>query len=122
MAAFDVTPAEIEHIRMAKSREAAADKHVPDTLKGLALLGNFQGHESPHLFIREIDDLLLGMLQCGAECPVGEIGVVAHVGRPLEEPLEVSQFLLYGGVLQADNVLLIVIAITLGLPRSPQLL
>ena len=77
--------------------------------------------DSLQFFCSQVDDFLLRRFQCRAECLEIHKFVESLVGRPVQKPSEVSQFLVDGRILQAYQVFRAVwISLVLGLAWSLQ--
>ena len=107
--ALDVAAAKVVDVGVPETGEAAEQEDVPDRIQVGLGLGEFQVTDAGDFLLGEIDDLPLRHLQGRVELLIVQIGVVAPVGRPVQEPAEISQLLLDGGVLQTHQILLVII-------------
>ena len=120
---LDITAAEVVDIGVPEAGEAAEEEDVPDRIQVGLGFGELELPDAGDLFLGEVDDLPLRHLQGRAEFLIVQVGVVAPVGRPVQEPTEVAQFLLDGRVLQAHQVLLVIILpFSLLFTRGPEFL
>ncbi len=123
MVALDVAATEVVDVGVTQAGEAAEQEDVPDGAQIGLGFGEFLVTDVGDFLLGEIDDLPLRHLQGRAEFLVIQIGIVTPCGRPVQEPAEVAQLLLDSGVLQAHQVLLIiVIPFSLLFPGSAKLL
>ncbi len=123
MVTLDIAAAEVVDVRVAESGEAAEEEDIPDGIQVGLGFREFKLPDAGDLLLGEIDDFLLRHLQGWAEFLIVQVGVVAPVGRPVQEPAEVAQLLLDGGVLQANQILLVIIlSFSLLFPGSAKLL
>jgi len=123
MVALDVAAAKVVDVGVPEAGEAAEQEDVPDGIQVGLGFGEFQVADAGNLFLGEIDDLSLRHLQGRVELLIVQVGVVAPVGCPVQEPAEVAQLLLDGGVLQTHQILLVIIrSFSLLFSRSPELL
>ncbi len=121
--ALDVAAAEVVDVGVPEAGEAAEQEDVPDGIQIGLGLGEFQFADAGDFFLSEIDDLPLRHLQGRVEFLIVQVGVIAPVGSPVQEPAEVPQLLLDGGVLQAHQIfLVIVLSFSLLFPGSAKLL
>jgi len=97
--ALDVAAAEIVDVGVPEAGEAAEQEDIPDGIQIGLGLGEFQIADAGDLLLGEVDDLPLRHLQCRVEFLIVQVGVIAPVGSPVQEPAEVAQFLLDSGVL-----------------------
>ena len=100
--ALDVAATEVVDVGVPEAGEAAEEEDVPDGIQVSLGLGEFQVADTGDFLLGEIDDLPLRHLQGRMEFLIVQIGVVSPVGRPVQEPAEVAQLLLDGGILQAN--------------------
>ncbi len=121
--ALDVAAAKVVDVGVPETGEAAEHEDVPDRIQVGLGLGEFQVTDAGDFLLGEIDDLPLRHLQGRVEFLIVQVGVVSPVGRPVQEPAEIAQLLLDGGVLQAHQILLIIIiSFSLLFPGSAKLL
>lgn len=121
--ALDIAAAEVVDVGVPEAGEAAEEKDVADGIQVGLGLGEFQVADTGDFILGEIDDLPLRHLECRAEFLIVQVGVVAPVCRPVQEPAEVAQLLFDGGVLQANQILLVIIlSFSLLFPRGAKLL
>ena len=121
--AFDVATAEVVDVGVPEAGEAAEQEDVPDGIQVGLGLRELQIADAGDFLLGKVDDLPLRHLQGRVEFLIVQVGVVAPVGRPVQEPAEVAQLLLDGGVLQAHQVfLVIVLPVSLLFTGGPELL
>ncbi len=121
--ALDIAAAEVVDVGVPEAGEATEEEDVPDGIQVGLGLGEFQVPDTGDLILCQIDDLTLRHFERRAEFLIIQIGIVAPVGRPVQEPAEIAQLLLDGGVLQAHQILLIIIiSFSLLFPGSAKLL
>ena len=123
MVALDIAAAEVVDVGVPEAGEAAEEEDVPDWIQVGLGFGKLELPDTGDLFLGEIDDLALRHLQGRAEFLIVQVAVVASVGRPVQEPAEITQLLLDGRVLQAHQVLLVIILpFSLLFTRGPEFL
>jgi len=121
--ALDVAAAEVVDVGVAEAGKAAEQEDVPDRIQVGLGFGEFQVADAGDFLFSEVYDLPLRHLQGRVEFLIVQVGVVSPVGRPVQEPAEIAQLLLDGGVLQAHQILLIIIiSFSLLFPGSAKLL
>ena len=104
---------------MPQAREAAEKEDVPDRIQVSLGFGKFQVPDTGDFLFGKVDDLPLCHLQSRVEFLIVQVGVIAPVGSPVQEPAKVAQLLLNGGVLQAHQVFLVIILpVSLLFPRG----
>jgi hypothetical protein len=94
---------------MTQPGEAAEKEYIPDGFEARYANWDFQLPQALEFRLGEIDDLFLGGLQGGTEGLIGKIGVVTMISSPFQEPFQESQFLLNGGIPEADDIFIIVL-------------
>ena len=87
--ALDVAAAEVVDVGVPKTGEAAEEEDVPDGIQVGLGLGEFQVTDAGDFLLGEVDDLPLRHLQGWVELLIVQVGVVAPVGCPVQEPAEV---------------------------------
>ena len=100
--ALDVATAEVVDVGVPEAGEATEQEDVTDGIQVGLGLRELQIADAGDFLLGEIDDLPLRHLQGRMELLIVKVGVVAPVGRPVQEPAEVAQLLLDGGILQAN--------------------
>jgi len=121
--ALNVAAAEVVDVGVPETGEAAEQEDVPDRIQVDLGLGEFQVAHTGDFILGQVNDLPLRHLERRAEFLIVQVGVVASVGGPVQEPAEIAQLLLDGGVLQAHQVLLVIVfSFSLLFPRSAKLL
>ena len=109
MAAFNVASAEIIGVRMTESGETAKQEDIADWIQVSLGPRQLKIADTGHLLLGKVDYLLLGCLQSRLERLVGHVRIVTVFSRPIQEPTEKAQFLFDGRVLQADDVIMVVL-------------
>ena len=123
MVTLDVASAEVVDVGVPKAGEAAEEEDVPDGIQVGMGFGELEFPDAGNLFLGKVNDLPLRHLQRRPEVLIVKVGVVASVCRPVQEPAEIAQLLLDGGVLQAHQILLVIIlSFSLLFPGSAKLL
>ena len=121
--ALDVAAAKVVDVGVPETGEAAEQEDIPDRIQVGLGFREFQIADAGDFLLGEVDDLPLRHLQGWVELLIVKVGVVSPVGRPVQEPAEVAQLLLDGGVLQAHQIfLVIVLSFSLLFPGSAKLL
>ena len=121
--ALDVAAAEVVDVGVPEAGETTEQENVTDGIQVGQGLGEFQVPDTGNLFLGQVDNLALRHLQGRMEFLIVQVGVVAPVGRPVQEPAEIAQLLFDGGILQANQILLIIIlSFSLLFPGSAKLL
>ena len=116
---LDIATAKVVDIGVPEAGEAAEQEDVPDGIQVGLGFGEFQIANAGNLLFGKVYDLPLRHLQGRMELLIVQVGVVAPVGGPVQEPAQVAQLLLDGGVLQAHQVfLVIVLPVSLLFPRG----
>ena len=87
--ALDIAAAEVVDIGVPEAGEAAEEEDVPDGIQVGLGLGEFQVADAGDLILGQVNDLALCHLERRAEFLIGQVGVVAPVGCPVQEPAEV---------------------------------
>ena len=101
---LDVAAAEVVDVGVPEAREAAEKEDVPDRIQVSLGFGKFQVPDTGDFLFGKVDDLPLCHLQSRVELLIVQVGVVSPVGRPVQEPAQVAELLLYRGVFDADNI------------------
>ena len=107
--ALDVATAEVVDVGVPEAGEATEQEDVTDGIQVGLGLRELQIADAGDFLLGEIDDLPLRHLQGRMELLIVKVGVVAPVGRPVQEPAEVAQLLLDSGVLQAHQIFLVIV-------------
>ena len=94
--ALNVAATKVVDIGVTEAGEAAEQEDVTDGIQVGLGLGEFQIADAGDLLLGEVDDLPLRHLQGRMEFLIVQVGVVAPVGRPVQEPAEIAQLLLDG--------------------------
>ena len=84
--ALDIAAAEVVDVGVPKTGEAAEEEDVPDGIQVGLGLGEFQVADAGDLILGQVNDLALCHLERRAEFLIGQVGVVAPVGCPVQEP------------------------------------
>ena len=87
--ALDIAAAEVVDVGVPEAGEAAEEEDVPDGIQVGLGLGEFQVADAGDLILGQVNDLALCHLERRAEFLIGQVGVVASVGCPVQEPAEV---------------------------------
>ena len=96
MVALDVATAEVVDVGVPEAGEATEQEDVPDGIQVGLGFREFQIADTGDFLFGKIDNLPLRHLQCRMELLIVQVGVVAPVGRPVQEPAEIAQLLLDG--------------------------
>ena len=87
--ALDIAAAEVVDVGVPKTGEAAEEEDFPDGIQVGLGLGEFQVADAGDLILGQVNDLALCHLERRADFLIGQVGVVAPVGCPVQEPAEV---------------------------------
>ena len=87
--ALDIAAAEVVDVGVPKTGEAAEEEDVPDGIQVGLGFGEFQVADAGDLILGQVNDLALCHLERRAEFLIVQVGVVAPVGCPVQEPAEV---------------------------------
>ena len=109
MVTFDVAATQVVDVGMPQAGEAAEKENVPDRVKVGLRLRKLQIPDTGQFVLGQVDDLLLRHLEGRAEGLVGKVGIIALVCCPVQEPAEIAEFLLNGGILEPHQVFLIIV-------------